>query len=225
MVIDVAGVATYPLANGHGDIVGTTDVAGAFVPAPPTDEFGVGDPPPDRLGWLGAHQRYSTGGELQLIRMGVRLYDPALGRFHQVDPVEGGNANDYDYVYGDPVNNLDLDGKVCGRKGLWGWKKCRWGEGAAGVVNIAWGGRKLGKGIATLVATRGVPTPGAVWNIWTGAGRTVRGFRQGYRFATSSCSGDCSARGHLKEFGWGVVPFGGFIRKQKTDWIDKWGSF
>ena len=43
----------------------------------------------------------------------VRLYDPALGRFLQVDPVEGGSCNDYDYVCGDPINNLDLDGQFC----------------------------------------------------------------------------------------------------------------
>lgn len=45
--------------------------------------------------------------------MGVRLYDPQLGRFLQVDSVEGGGANDYDYAYQDPINNLDLDGKFC----------------------------------------------------------------------------------------------------------------
>lgn len=28
-----------------------------------------------------------------------------------VDPVEGGSANDYDYAYGDPCNNYDLDGR------------------------------------------------------------------------------------------------------------------
>lgn len=27
--------------------------------------------------------------------------------------MEGGSANDYEYVNGDPVNNLDLDGNVC----------------------------------------------------------------------------------------------------------------
>ena len=28
-------------------------------------------------------------------------------------PVEGGSANDYDYVAGDPINNVDLDGTRC----------------------------------------------------------------------------------------------------------------
>ena len=31
-------------------------------------------------------------------------------RFLEVDPVEGGSANDYDYVGGDPVNSQDLNG-------------------------------------------------------------------------------------------------------------------
>lgn len=113
--IDTAGSASWPLVNGHGDIVGTTDALGLFTANPVTDEFGVGDPAPSRLGYLGGAQRFSTGGTLGLIRMGVRLYDAGLGRFLQVDPVEGGSANDYDYVMGDPINSLDLDGKVCWR--------------------------------------------------------------------------------------------------------------
>lgn len=112
LVIDVGGTPAYPIQNGHGDVVGTTDSAGAFTPSPATDEFGVGEPPPNRLGWLGGKERFSTGGNLRLTRMGVRLYDPALGRFLQVDPVEGGSANDYDYAYGDCVNNYDLDGRA-----------------------------------------------------------------------------------------------------------------
>ena len=44
--------------------------------------------------------------------MGVRPYVPAAGRFLGVDPVEGGNANDYVYPQ-DPVNSFDLDGRAC----------------------------------------------------------------------------------------------------------------
>jgi RHS repeat-associated protein len=103
---------TYPITNGHGDIVGTTDAAGAFTAYPLTDEFGVGVAHASRLGWLGDHERFSTGGNLGLTRMGVRLYDPSLGRFLQVDPVEGGSANDYDYSNADPINAVDLDGRA-----------------------------------------------------------------------------------------------------------------
>jgi hypothetical protein len=35
--------------------------------------------------------------------------------FLEVDPVEGGSCNDYDYVCGDPVNDLDLDGRFSWR--------------------------------------------------------------------------------------------------------------
>lgn len=42
--------------------------------------------------------------------MGGRQYVPGVGCFIEVDPIEGGSANDYDYVDGDPINGFDLEG-------------------------------------------------------------------------------------------------------------------
>lgn len=106
--------ASWLLSNMHGDVVGTVDAAGVFRSTPSTDEFGVGQIGRTRLGWLGDHERFAVGGNLGLIRMGVRLYDPAASRFTSIDPVEGGCANDYVYVFGDPLTVSDLSGMgVC----------------------------------------------------------------------------------------------------------------
>ena len=43
--------------------------------------------------------------------MGARVYIPVLGRFLQVDPVEGGTDNSYAYA-NDPVNQFDLDSRA-----------------------------------------------------------------------------------------------------------------
>jgi RHS repeat-associated protein len=112
LATDAGAVPTYPLTNAHGDIVGTTDVTGTFTPTPASDAFGVssGTPPASGLGYLGNAERFTTGGALDLISMGVRLYDPSLGRFLQPDPVPGGSTNAYDYCYQDPVNCFDLAG-------------------------------------------------------------------------------------------------------------------
>src|SRR5260221_9868724 len=54
--------------------------------------------------------------------MGARQYNPGLGRFLQTDPIEGGSANNYDYVHGNPVGGLDLAGtNDCGDMGLNPW--------------------------------------------------------------------------------------------------------
>jgi RHS repeat-associated protein len=63
-------------------------------------------------GWLGQHQRPAeTEAGISTIEMGARPYVPGLGRFLQVDPIEGGSANDYEYSKGDCINNYDLDGR------------------------------------------------------------------------------------------------------------------
>ncbi|MER6723702.1 RHS repeat-associated core domain-containing protein [Streptomyces halstedii] len=63
-----------------------------------------------RYNWLGAKQR-STETLTGLTLMGVRLYNPVSGRFLSADPIYGGNANAYDYCYGEPLNCVDLDGR------------------------------------------------------------------------------------------------------------------
>ena len=78
-----------------------------------TDAEGAPDTSPGAFdaGWLGQHLRYTEHtAALNYIQMGQRLYDPTTGRFLQVDPIEGGSANDYDYVNADPTNAIDLDG-------------------------------------------------------------------------------------------------------------------
>ena len=114
-------VWSYP--NLHGDIAVTANAAG--IKQGSTLRWGpYGETLttiPDNLtgqldyGWLGQHQRpleHQTG-LVGTIEMGARQYDPTLGRFLETDPIEGGSANDYDYVNGDPVNASDLDGEVC----------------------------------------------------------------------------------------------------------------
>ncbi|TNC24218.1 hypothetical protein FG385_18795 [Amycolatopsis alkalitolerans] len=116
----------------RGDFALATDQARAQVgplrtydpygqPITPTgtvDPDAVPDNQPGQMdyGWLGQHQRpYEHAGSLALVQMGARPYSPLLGRFLSTDPVPGGSANDYDYTGGDPITNLDLDGRC------WKW--------------------------------------------------------------------------------------------------------
>lgn len=65
----------------------------------------------DTTGWHGAAQRPTESvGSTVLVEMGARLYVPTLGRFLQVDPVEGGVDNDYMWPT-DPVGLNDVSGR------------------------------------------------------------------------------------------------------------------
>ena len=75
--------------------------------------------------------------------MGARAYKPAEGRFSSVDPIFGGCANAYTYVFGDPFITQDLDGQdSCGQKhhSHWwdpfSWSSSTWTKIGVGVVFV-----------------------------------------------------------------------------------------
>ncbi len=144
------GDTVLQLSNIHGDVSVQLPVDITQNPVVlRADEYGNTAPgsPTTRYGWLGGKQRSSdtlTGA----ILMGVRLYDPTLGRFLSIDPVPGGSANAYDYSAADPVNKEDLNGKwhkwttlyrYFGKVQwhLWGfWKSC-WCQSAGWHMGAA----------------------------------------------------------------------------------------
>jgi RHS repeat-associated protein len=143
-----SGTTNWSYPNIHGDIIVTADNTGTlnsvvylYDPYGRTIDLASGalwDPRMPQTsqggfdyGWLGQHQRPGehVSGYLT-IEMGARPYLPSLGRFLAVDPVEGGSANDYDYVYADPVNKTDLDGKC--------WRGFGWVCRTKRAVGSAW---------------------------------------------------------------------------------------
>lgn len=141
-----------------------------------------------RYSWLGAKQRSAetlTGVTL----MGVRLYNPVSGRFLSADPVYGGNANAYDYVHADPLNQFDLDGRICWSCGFkkarsWAWKN-KWDIALTaatfvpGVGVAAWGYRAyrvvraFNAGRKTIRATRATGWLAGKMHVgWRGVTRT-----------------------------------------------------
>ncbi|MFJ4792616.1 DNRLRE domain-containing protein [Kitasatospora purpeofusca] len=138
------------LTNLHGDVALRLPLDTAVAPTV-LDHDEYGNPragqPAVRYGWLGGQVR-SDETPSGLTLMGVRLYNPATGRFLSTDPVAGGNANAYEYTHGDPLNRYDLDGrfdwrrhyeeaKACGRLGIWG---CAFATTISGIALKMTGG-------------------------------------------------------------------------------------
>ncbi|WP_345484724.1 phospholipase A2 [Planotetraspora phitsanulokensis] len=111
-VTSATGDVRLQLTNLHDDINVVYSLAGGVPLALDFDEFGNprAGQPTTRYGWHGAAERAADTPDGTML-MGVRLYQPKLGRFLQTDPVEGGSANAYDYAAQAPTSNADLDGK------------------------------------------------------------------------------------------------------------------
>ncbi len=115
-----AGATTYSLSNMHGDTMATVNADGAMTGTYMTGPFGEAltntalphnATPDTTYAYVGKHQKITeTSFATAFIQMGARVYLPELGRFLQVDPVEGGTLNNYVYAM-DPVNQADLDGR------------------------------------------------------------------------------------------------------------------
>ncbi len=171
-----SGGVTWSYPNLHGDVILEADNTGtrsgavaAYDPFgqpidPTTGNIGTSTADSDVLNtsggtgadqaWVGAAQKlFDHTSTIATIEMGARQYVPGLGRFLSVDPITGGNSNDYNYP-NDPINGNDLSG------------------------NWSWGDTWAVVGIVALVAVSIVLTVsvvGSAGDVATGAGIAALG--------------------------------------------------
>jgi RHS repeat-associated protein len=98
----------YYLFDGLGSVVGLTDATGALVNTYRYDPYGLDLGKTENT----ANPFQYTGGYLDtqtgLYKLGIRYYDPSLGRFTQPDPT--GQDAHYTYAGNNPVNATDPTG-------------------------------------------------------------------------------------------------------------------
>ncbi|WP_397422219.1 RHS repeat-associated core domain-containing protein [Phenylobacterium sp.] len=117
-------------ADRQGSIIGVSNGAGAVTPY----AYGPWGEPSD---WTGPRFRYTGQAafpEAQAYHYKARVYDPALGRFLQTDPIgQADDPNLYAYVRGDPVNGID----PAGTDAIWlSFTDGAYGAGHAAVVFV-----------------------------------------------------------------------------------------
>jgi RHS repeat-associated protein len=104
LTTDASGTNT---SNGNGPLNSFTyDPFGNILPGSNHPDNAAGG----SYGFGGTNQKLTaTSIALAPIQMGARVYLASIGRFTQMDPVPGGNANDYVYAL-DPINFSDYSG-------------------------------------------------------------------------------------------------------------------
>ncbi|MFJ9660503.1 RHS repeat-associated core domain-containing protein [Streptomyces griseoflavus] len=205
-VTSKTGDTVLQLTTVHGDVALQLPLDASQAPvALDGDEYG--NPregqAPARYTWLGAKQR-STETLTGLTLMGVRLYNPATGRFLSVDPVYGGNLNAYEYAHADPLNRFDLDGK-------WSWRKT-WRKTKRWVKRHRVGIAATAAGVGCGLFTAGLAAAGCavVAGAAAGAGAKWYGNRRA-SFGSIARAGVAGATG--------IGPFGSVVGA-----VGRWGA-
>jgi RHS repeat-associated protein len=108
-----ANATSYPLYDGQGSISALTNSSGTITYTYTYDPYGRQTHATGTNAQpFGYNAGYTTGG---LVHYGARLYDPAIGRWTQQDPLNQAadlsNGNRYVYVGDDPLNASDPSGQ------------------------------------------------------------------------------------------------------------------
>jgi len=122
-----------------GSLRAVTDAAGTVIKRIDYDTFGniLADSNPGfsvPFGFAGGlHDR-----DTELIRFGVRDYDPAIGRWTAKDPIgfAGGDDDLYGYTLDDPVNGVDPEGLQDDEESVWSYISSVASAWAAGLKQL-----------------------------------------------------------------------------------------